>query len=148
MLRAGSDIARRCKVPVLVGASRKSMLGQITGRAVDQRVSASVAAALLAARAGARREEGVEVALLRAWDAGIDDLYFTVKGRAGGWNLTGVYHDFSSETGSVDYGTEIDFSAARKISDNYGILLKAAFYDADQFAYDTTKFWVMLTASY
>lgn len=40
--------------PVLVGISRKSMLGQITGREVHERISASVAAALLAARAGAR----------------------------------------------------------------------------------------------
>jgi dihydropteroate synthase len=39
--------------PVLVGISRKSMLGQITGRAVDQRLAASLAAAVLAAQAGA-----------------------------------------------------------------------------------------------
>ena len=40
--------------PVLAGLSRKSMLGAITGRqAPDQRVSASVAAALMAAQAGA-----------------------------------------------------------------------------------------------
>ena len=40
--------------PVLVGVSRKSMLGDITGRPVDQRLSAGVAAALLAAQRGAR----------------------------------------------------------------------------------------------
>lgn len=39
--------------PVLVGLSRKSMLGQLTGRAVEERVSASVAAALLAVQGGA-----------------------------------------------------------------------------------------------
>jgi len=39
--------------PVLVGISRKSMLGRITGKAVDQRLAASLAAAVLAARAGA-----------------------------------------------------------------------------------------------
>ena len=39
--------------PVLVGVSRKAMLGAITGRPVEQRAPASVAAALLAARAGA-----------------------------------------------------------------------------------------------
>ena len=38
---------------VLVGVSRKSMLGRITGRGVDERVAASVAAALLAAQRGA-----------------------------------------------------------------------------------------------
>ncbi|MDD5249355.1 MAG: dihydropteroate synthase [Rhodocyclaceae bacterium] len=39
--------------PVLAGLSRKSMLGAITGRPVTDRVSASVAAALLAAERGA-----------------------------------------------------------------------------------------------
>ena len=39
---------------VLAGLSRKSMLGEITGRKVSQRDTASVAAALLAARNGAR----------------------------------------------------------------------------------------------
>jgi len=39
--------------PVLVGISRKSMLGRLTGKAVDQRLAASLAAAVLAARAGA-----------------------------------------------------------------------------------------------
>ncbi len=41
-------------LPVLAGISRKSMLGVITGRPVGQRLSASVAAALLAAQRGAR----------------------------------------------------------------------------------------------
>jgi len=41
-------------LPLLAGVSRKSMLGAITGRPVEQRLSASVAAALLAAKAGAR----------------------------------------------------------------------------------------------
>jgi dihydropteroate synthase len=39
--------------PVLVGVSRKSMLGQITGRPVSERLAASVAAALMAAQKGA-----------------------------------------------------------------------------------------------
>ncbi len=41
-------------VPVLAGLSRKSMLGTITGQDVNHRVSASVAAALLAVQRGAR----------------------------------------------------------------------------------------------
>jgi len=40
-------------VPLLAGLSRKSMLGAITGEAVDKRLSASVAAALLAVQRGA-----------------------------------------------------------------------------------------------
>jgi hypothetical protein len=81
-------------------------------------------------------------------DAGVNDLFLTVKGKTGKWNLTGVYHDFSAEDGSADWGTELDFSAGRKLNDQIGLLLKAALYDADQHAADTTIFWVMFTGSY
>ncbi len=40
-------------VPLLVGLSRKSMLGTITGKTVEDRMAASVAAALLAVQRGA-----------------------------------------------------------------------------------------------
>ena len=43
----------RLGVPVLIGISRKSMLGQLTGRPVEDRLAASVAAAVLAAQRGA-----------------------------------------------------------------------------------------------
>ena len=86
-------------------------------------------------------------------DSGVDDLYFTVKYKAASWNLTAVYHDFSSEAGSSDYGTELDFAAGRKLGERYGVLLKAAFFDADSGSpvsshVDTNKFWVMFTANY
>jgi dihydropteroate synthase len=41
-------------LPLLVGVSRKAMLGAITGRPVERRVAASVAAALIAAQKGAK----------------------------------------------------------------------------------------------
>ena len=40
-------------LPLLAGISRKSMLGAITGRPVEQRLSASISAALIAAQRGA-----------------------------------------------------------------------------------------------
>ena len=47
------DQFNRLGVPVLVGISRKSMLGMITGNPVDQRIHESVAAALIALINGA-----------------------------------------------------------------------------------------------
>ncbi len=44
---------KRMHLPIVVGLSRKSMLGAATGRAVDDRLAASVAAAVLAAERGA-----------------------------------------------------------------------------------------------
>ncbi len=60
-------------VPVLAGLSRKSMLGAITGNDVDHRVSASVAAALLAVQRGAQivrvHDVGATVDALKVWEA-------------------------------------------------------------------------------
>ena len=84
--------------------------------------------------------------------AGLDDVYATVKLKAGRWNFTGVYHDFSSESGSDDYGEEIDISAGRKLGQRYSLLIKAALFSHDSASplatVDTNKFWLMLTATY
>ncbi|MBU2676572.1 MAG: alginate export family protein [Gammaproteobacteria bacterium] len=80
---------------------------------------------------------------------GINDLFATVKFKAGKWNLTGVYHDFSSEAGSGDYGTEFDLAAGTKLGENCGLLFKGAFFSADTSPYtDTNKIWIMFTANY
>ena len=41
-------------LPLLVGVSRKSMIGQLLGRPVDQRLAGGLALATLAVRAGAK----------------------------------------------------------------------------------------------
>jgi dihydropteroate synthase len=59
--------------PVLAGLSRKSSLGAITGRDIDQRLAASLAAALIAAQHGAKilRVHDVKetVDVLKVWHA-------------------------------------------------------------------------------
>jgi dihydropteroate synthase len=59
--------------PLLVGLSRKGMLGQITGRALPDRLAASVAAALAAVSHGARivrvHDVAATVDALRIWSA-------------------------------------------------------------------------------
>jgi len=59
--------------PLLVGWSRKSTLGEVTGRPVDERVPASVAAALLAVDRGARivrvHDVAATVDALAVWKA-------------------------------------------------------------------------------
>ena len=55
----------RMQVPIVVGLSRKSMLGSASGRAVDDRVAASVSAALLAAERGANIVRVHDVAATR-----------------------------------------------------------------------------------
>src|SRR5690606_8679831 len=60
-------------VPLLAGLSRKSMIGSVTGRAVDQRVVGSAVAAVLAMEQGARILRVHDVAATRdalaVWEA-------------------------------------------------------------------------------
>ena len=56
---------KRMHRPLVVGLSRKSMLGAATGRAVDDRVAASVSAALLAVERGANVVRVHDVAATR-----------------------------------------------------------------------------------
>lgn len=66
-------IARDVGAPVLAGLSRKSMIGAITGRPVDQRLAGSIAAALVAAANGAMiirvHDVAETVDALKVWQA-------------------------------------------------------------------------------
>ncbi|QLI82093.1 dihydropteroate synthase [Chitinibacter fontanus] len=54
LFRAIGPILRELDFPMLVGVSRKRMLGELTGRDIAERVVPSVTAALMAAQAGAQ----------------------------------------------------------------------------------------------
>lgn len=79
---------------------------------------------------------------------GIEDTYLKIVTKIGGVKLIAFYHDFEAETGGMDYGDEIDFIAAYNINKNYSVLFKYAAYDADDFATDTDKAWLMFTANF
>jgi len=81
-------------------------------------------------------------------DGGVKDLYFVVTGKALGADLLLRAHDFQAETGSSDWGTELDFSANWPVGKHYAVLMKGATYDADELSTDTSKYWVMLTAAF
>jgi len=53
-LLANLEILVRTGYPIVLGASRKSMIGAITGQTVDKRIPGSIAAALAGAMRGAR----------------------------------------------------------------------------------------------
>lgn len=87
--------------------------------------------------------------------AGLRDIYgqasYIVSGTntdLDGTNITFVYHDFGSDFGSVDYGSEINVSVSTKLVDQFNVLLKFAKYDANAFSTDTTKFWAQLVTRF
>lgn len=72
-LLAGQQRLGELRYPLLVGWSRKRTLGEITGRPVDQRLAASLAAALRAVSAGAHvirvHDVAATVDALKVWAA-------------------------------------------------------------------------------
>lgn len=77
---------------------------------------------------------------------GLVDINGMIGYKAKGFGVAKlVYHDFSSDRGSTNYGTETDLLYKNKISAVKGLsgMLKAAFYSADDYNVDTTKYWVM-----
>jgi len=81
---------------------------------------------------------------------GIRDVFGTVHATLDRGNviLSGVYHDFTDDTGQLHYGKEWDFSAIKKFGKHYSVLAKYAYYDADQFSTDTQKIWVQANISF
>lgn len=73
LLLRNMDRIRKLGCPVLIGTSRKRMIGEITGRAVGERVAGSVASALYAAHHGADvvrvHDVGETVDALKVWNA-------------------------------------------------------------------------------
>jgi len=65
-LLAGLERLVALGYPVVVGASRKGFLGSLTGASLDERLAPSLAAAVLAAAAGARALRVHDVAATRA----------------------------------------------------------------------------------
>ncbi|NIA56513.1 dihydropteroate synthase [Massilia sp. TW-1] len=73
LLRNISRVERELGLPVLAGLSRKSMIGAVTGRSVEQRLAGSLGGALAAVAQGARIVRVHDVAetvdALKVWQA-------------------------------------------------------------------------------
>lgn len=81
---------------------------------------------------------------------GIRDVFATtnVMLDRGNLILTGVYHDFTDDTGGIHYGDEWNFQALWKFGKHYSVLAKYAYYNADKFNTDTQKIWVQGNISF
>ena len=78
---------------------------------------------------------------------GLEDAYVSVGRKfegvkfLPGLNATVVFHQFDSDVGNIEYGTEWDASLGFKIG-RVAFLAKYADYEAKDFGVDTRKFWL------
>jgi len=82
---------------------------------------------------------------------GLEDIYASISTKVLGGGLTVAYHDFSSDEGSVDFGSEIDAVYAKGFAKNYKAGIKLASYsagDADSGKVDTDKVWLFVSAKF
>ena len=75
---------------------------------------------------------------------GIEDIYVSVSGALGPIKLAAIYHDFSAEDSSEDFGTELDLVATWPIDKRFSLQAKFASFSTDnEDRYDDTdKFWI------
>ncbi len=74
-------------------------------------------------------------------DAGIEDTYVSLSGKLQKADWAAVWHEFSAESGSSDYGSELDLLFSYACSKRVRVGLKLADYRAEDFATDTQKIW-------
>jgi hypothetical protein len=65
---------------------------------------------------------------------GIRDVFGTISAKVWDDSLTvsGVYHDYTDDTGNQHYGDEWDLQAVKKFGKHYSVLAKYAYYSADR----------------
>jgi hypothetical protein len=74
---------------------------------------------------------------------GIESAFIGIKGLNSGFKWQFDYYDFQAQDSSRDLGSELNFEVAKDINQNVSVIFRAAIYDADTHATDTTKFWFM-----
>ena len=79
---------------------------------------------------------------------GLEDLSFSIGGSYAGFSATAIFHSFEANSGGRDFGDELDLVISHKLGKRYSAMLKYADYDADDFATDTKKTWLMLSGTF
>jgi len=81
-------------------------------------------------------------------DNGLVDTYASIGGKAGDVKLMAIHHEFESDVGDLDYGSETGLLAVKPLNDTYTLGFKAASYRADDRKDDTDKAWLWVQASF
>lgn len=80
---------------------------------------------------------------------GLEDMYVSASTKVAGAKLAVIYHDFSANEGSSDYGSEIDVVLAKKFGKHYNAGIKYAAYSDDGYTgTDIDKLWVWVGTSF
>lgn len=73
---------------------------------------------------------------------GLRDLFVSIGADVGRFALLGVYHDFSADSGSASWGSELDARVVYTTTWKQKFAIEAALYDADDWLSDTDKIFI------
>jgi hypothetical protein len=73
---------------------------------------------------------GIADQFLATPNQGLEDTFLKIGGNLSSLKLAAVYHQFDSDKGSIDFGSELDVSATTKIAEKYTLGAKYANYVA------------------
>jgi hypothetical protein len=76
---------------------------------------------------------------------GLRDIYVSAERKTKGYRFAVIFHDFESDAGSTSYGRELDLLFVKPLGDIWTFGVKAAKYDADDYATDTEKIWTWIS---
>ncbi len=79
---------------------------------------------------------------------GLSDTYIKAMGTVAGVKLLAMYHEYSTDEGNDDKGSEVNFLAARSFAEYYSAGLKYAAYSAGDNGSDSNKAWLWLEAKF
>ena len=128
-------------------AELKSTFGGIVGRLGYEVLGSDDSVGFKTPYATLHKFQGWADLFLITPEDGIEDLYVGVSGNWGGLALEAVYHDFQAESGSADFGSELDLMAGWRFNDITGVQLHYAEFSTDtpsRFS-DTRKAWFTLS---
>jgi hypothetical protein len=78
----------------------------------------------------------------------VKDQYIDLGTKISGVALKAVWHDYTADTGSANYGQEWNLQASKTLLKRYTLTAKYANYRADTLARDTQKIWLMAEAAF
>jgi hypothetical protein len=73
---------------------------------------------------------------------GLEDTYLSIDTVLTGVKLGAVYHEYSANKGSADYGEELGFVATKGFTNGVSLGLKLSNYSANTYSVDTNKTWL------
>jgi len=88
---------------------------------------------------------------LKTPEKGLEDKYLSLSSKMLGPKVSLSYHQFDSDEGSVDFGSEIDIAVTQKFTKNYSGTFKLADFsqgDSEGGKADTSKVWLQFVAQF